>query len=93
MGNPRIVHWTGDLLWPTELPSAKVIDLSGVTALGTWCHDWFRRHPGQTVTGGVQWKDRLLRAGVPVRWRDGDAAVTNANHTGVSTDEREMLWG
>jgi hypothetical protein len=90
MGESRTVRWEGELLWPAELPAAEVIDLSGVTALGAWCHEWFRRHPGQAVTGGG-WKERLLRAGVPVRWCDeGTAAGGGA---GVSADEREMLWG
>lgn len=89
MGNPRTVAWEGELLWPTELPVAEVIDLSRVTALGAWCHDWFRRHPGQRISGGTAWKERLLRAGVPVRWND-DGATTGGS--GVSADEREMLW-
>ena len=91
MGDPALVFWTGELLWPVELPTAAVVDLAGVTALGVWCHDWFRRHPGQMVSGALAWKERLLRAGVPVHWHDGSSSIVD--HAGVSADEREMLWG
>jgi len=89
MANPRTIQWHGELLWPTDLPDAEIIDLSKVTALGAWCHEWFRRHPGHTVTGGQMWKERFLRAGIPVRWCDDHPTPAGA---GVSADEREMLW-
>ena len=91
MGETRTVRWVGELLWPAELPAAEIIDLSDVTSLGSWCHDWFRRHLGQAVTGGTRWKERLLRAGVPVRWCESDIPINKPN-AGVSADERDMLW-
>lgn len=89
--NP-IATWSGDLLWPRELPVGAVIDLSQVDALGVWCHDWFRAHPGTAVIGGEPYRARFERAGVPVRWcASVDEALSAPS--GVSRGEREMLWG
>ena len=89
--NP-VATWSGDLLWPRELPAATVIDLSAVDALGVWSHDWFRAHPGTALVGGQAFRPRLERAGVPVRWCATVAEATAAP-SGVSRAEREMLWG
>lgn len=90
-----VVRWQGDLLWPTTLPSAPVIDARAVTAWGVWVDDWLRAHPGIAVVGGEQVRDRLTRAEVPVRWyRAVDEAVlaNDATVGGVSPSERAMLW-
>jgi len=90
-----VVHWNGDLLWPTLLPEAPVIDASAVTAWGVWVNDWLRAHPGVAIVGGEQVRDRLLRADVPVRWYSAiDEALRagDATTTGVSPSERAMLW-
>lgn len=90
-----VVRWHGDLLWPTPLPEAPVIDASTVTAWGVWVHDWLRAHPGIAIVGNEQIRDRLQRAQVPVRWYRGiDEALHAGNSTtaGVSSSERAMLW-
>jgi hypothetical protein len=48
------VAWVGtliedELLWPQPLAEAEVIDLGGLTAIGTWVHAWFRARAGQAV--------------------------------------------
>ena len=87
-----IATWSGDLLWPRDLPAAEVIDLSAVQALGVWCHDWFRARPGTAVVGGAAFRARFERAGVPVRWCSSLDEARSAP-SGVSRGEREMLWG
>lgn len=90
-----VARWNGDLLWPTPLPEAPVIDASAVTAWGVWVHDWLRAHPGVAIVGGEQIRDRLQRAEVPVRWyRALDEAMHASDSTtaGVSPSERAMLW-
>ena len=87
-----IAIWSGNLLWPRELPAGAVIDLSQVDALGVWSHAWFRARPGTAVIGGEAWRARFERAGVPVRWcASVDEALSAPNW--VSRAEREMLWG
>jgi len=88
--------WTGELLWPSDLPDAAVIECSGVRALGCWVHAWLRARPLRAVVGGEPaLRARLHRAGVPVRWFASVAEALAANPAdlgGVSADEREMLW-
>ena len=87
-----IASWSGDLLWPRELPEGAVVDLSRVEALGVWSHAWFRARPGIAVIGGEPYRARFERAGVPVRWCASFAEAVSAP-SGVSRGEREMLWG
>lgn len=88
---PANVAWSGELLWPQELADGDLIDLSGVTALGTWVHDWFRAHPGRAVTRASPLVRRqLLRSGVPLVWAD-PAIVTPPG--GISVGERNLLLG
>ncbi len=84
-------RWTGELLWPQDLPDGEVIDISGVISLGTWVHAWLRAHPDRAlVAGGSELRTQLTRAGVPVRWFDRADQV--GRRDGVSASEREMLW-
>ena len=87
-----IATWSGDLLWPRELPAGDIIDLSQVAALGVWCHAWFRDRPGTAVIGDNAFRARFERAGVPVRWCASVEEALSAP-SGVSRGEREMLWG
>lgn len=87
-----VAAWSGDLLWPREVPAAAVVDLSRVGALGVWSHDWFRARPGTAVVGGEAFRPRLERASVPVRWCASVDEALSAPE-GVSRGEREMLWG
>ncbi len=60
-----VARWTGELLWPQDLPEAAVIDLARVTALGTWAYAWFAARPQQAATGASPaLKRQLQRAGV-----------------------------
>jgi hypothetical protein len=85
-----IVQWVGaliadELLWPQELIEADVIDLSGITAVGTWIHVWFRARPNQSVVGArPEVRRQLEAAGVPIVFRD-HASV------GVTSQERGLL--
>ncbi len=84
-----LVAWRGELLWPTALPAGDIIDLTLVTALGTWTYAWFRARQYQAVTGGSPaLKRQLLAAGVPLLWCD-TTRVAAAN--GVTADERSAL--
>lgn len=86
-GREQVARWQGELLWPQELPGGDLIDLSRVTALGTWVHAWFRSRPGQGVAGASpRLKAQLERAGVGVCWRD-PARIQG----GVNADERAAL--
>ena len=82
-----LATWSGELLWPQPLPEGMVIDLSSVTALGCWVHAWFRARPQLAVSGAsAALRRQLLRAGVPVRWRD------LPRQAGVGRDERAALF-
>jgi len=84
---PEVAVWSGELLWPQPLPEGAVIDLSAVTALGCWAHAWFRARPQLAVSGAsATLRRQLLRAGVPVRWRD------LPRQAGVGRDERAALF-
>lgn len=88
---PASVAWSGELLWPQELPDGELIDLSGVAALGTWVHEWFRARPGRAVTRASPLVRRqLLRAGVPVVWAD-PSHITPPG--GITVGERNLLLG
>ncbi len=90
--NPAHLAWHGDLasselLWPQELLSAEVVDLSDVVAAGTWIHDWFRAHPGQGVVGASpDIRRQFEHAGLPILWRD-------PRSHGVSAQEKAELFG
>ena len=91
MPEATVVAWSGELLWPQELPVADVIDLSAVTAMGSWLHGWFRAHPDQAITGASPaLRRQLAAAAVPVVWSDHPR---KAPTTGVGPGERAMLWG
>jgi hypothetical protein len=86
------VRWTGlltedELLWPQPLPEGPVIDLGGITAVGTWIHTWFRSRPGQAVVNAhPEVRRQLLDAGVTILFRDPSTA-------GITPDERADLLG
>ncbi len=87
----REARWTGELLWPQDLPDGEIIDLSAVISLGTWVHAWLRDHPDRAlVAGGAELRAQLTRAEVPVRWFASADQVVRRD--GVSSSEREMLW-
>ena len=91
MSETTVVAWSGELLWPQDLPEAEVIDVSGVTAIGSWLHAWFRAHPDQAVTGAnPAIRRQLAQAAVPVVWSDHPHKAPNG---GVSAGERALLWG
>jgi hypothetical protein len=83
-----IARWSGELLWPQELVEASIIDLSGVTALGSWAHAWFAARPGQGVAGAhPRLRAQLDQAGVGVCWRDPTRIIA-----GVTRSERQALF-
>jgi hypothetical protein len=84
---PEVAAWSGELLFPCELVEASIIDLSQVTALGTWTYDWFRTHAHVAVTGANPTiRRQITKAHIPVAWCD---LPTN----GVSNSERSALFG
>jgi hypothetical protein len=87
-----IATWQGELLWPTPLPSATVIDARGVAALGCWVHDWLRARPGTVLVAAPELGQRLLRAALPVRWYATLDEALAAGGAGVSASERATLW-
>ena len=97
--NGAVVHWQGALLWPQDLPDGQVIDCSGVTALGSWVHAWFRARPQRSVVGAAPAiKRQLNQARLPILWYASMARLpavgSNAQRSGgVSPDERALLWG
>jgi hypothetical protein len=69
--NIHIACWSGELLFPINLPSGDIIDLSHVTALGTWTYAWFRNHPHCAITGATpSIRKQINRAHLPVVWTD-----------------------
>jgi hypothetical protein len=92
---PERVIWTGELLWPTELPAGRIIDCSGLTALGTWAYGWLRARPQQILLAGPAGiRRQLQQAGVPVVWyeRERDLPAAVAPIAGVGPGERALLW-
>lgn len=86
-GGPTVARWSGELLFPVELEEAAIIDLSAVTALGTWSYLWFRARPHLAVSGASPTLRRqLLRANLPIAWADIPGG-------GVSPSERAALFG
>ncbi len=89
--NPSLTVWRGaaqpdELLWPQELPAGSLIDLSGVAAVGTWTHEWFRAHPGQAVVGArPEVRRQLESAGLPVLFKD-------PRFLGVTAQEKADLY-
>lgn len=82
-----VATWSGELLFPTNLPEAAVIDLSHVTALGTWTYEWFRTHSHVSITGANPTiRRQILNAHLPVAWSD-------LPDNGVSPSERAALFG
>jgi hypothetical protein len=85
---PVTVTWSGELLWPQDLPDGDIIDLAAVQALGCWVLTWFRDHPGRAVTrASPNVRRQLVRAGVTVVWVD----PAPAQGPGVTATERAML--
>jgi hypothetical protein len=83
----HVAHWSGELLFPQDLATGDIIDLSHVTALGTWVYVWFRAHPHCAITGATPTIRRQInRAHVPVMWSD------LPTH-GVGPAERAALFG
>ncbi len=87
VGGPTVARWSGELLFPVALEEAAIIDLSAVTALGTWSYPWFRARPHLSVSGASPaLRRQLLRANLPIAWADIPGA-------GVSPSERAALFG
>ncbi len=84
---PTVARWSGDLLFPSDLAEAAIIDLSAVTALGTWSYPWFRARPHLAVSAASPaLRRQLLRANLPIAWADIPGG-------GVSPSERAALFG
>ncbi len=93
MAEPDVVAWRGELLWPQEPIAGSIIDLSEVTAIGTWLYPWFRERGQQRVVGAPRHiKQQLQRAGIPVLWYRSMQECCREDG-GVSASERAMLWG
>lgn len=98
---PSCARWTGSLHWPCSLPDAPIIDMSEVEALGSWIHDWFRQRPQRAVVAApAAIKRQLSHARLPILWYSSleavpaqDLANVTRTQTGVSPDERALLWG
>lgn len=87
-----IARWQGDMLWPTHVEEAAVIDMSAVEALGSWIYAWLRGRPRQAVVGASpDLRRQLQRADLPLLWYGSLAEVRSAA-TGVTPSERAMLW-
>jgi hypothetical protein len=84
---PTVARWSGELLFPVPLEEAAIIDLSGVTALGTWTYAWFRARPHLAASGASPaLRKQLQKANLPLAWADIPAG-------GVSPSERAALFG
>jgi hypothetical protein len=82
-----VATWSGELLFPCELAEAAVIDLSRVTALGTWTYAWFRARPHLSVSGANPTiRRQIMNAHLPIAWSDLPTS-------GVSPSERAALFG
>ncbi len=82
-----VANWSGELLFPCPLTEADIIDLSQVTALGTWIYEWFRERPHLAVTGASPTiRRQIMNAHLPVAWSD-------LPNNGVSPSERSALFG
>lgn len=91
MPEPDHVTWTGELLWPIELPAAGIIDVSQVTGLGSWVHAWLRERPQTALVGlATGLRRQLQEAGVPALYYRTVAEASDRG--GVSPSERAMLW-
>ena len=90
---PDVSVWTGDYLWPRpDLEDATIIDLSEVTAVGSWLHAWFRGRGQRKVVGAQRRvRQQMQAAGLPILWY---ATMKEAGHSdhGVTASERAMLW-
>jgi len=87
-----VAVWQGELLWPTPLPIAAVIDARAVTQYGVWIWNILRAHPGIAIVADEHLRDALLHAQVPVRWfRDLEQALAEPS-SGVTASERSLLW-
>ena len=84
---PTVARWSGELLFPVALEEAAIIDLSHVTALGSWSYAWFRARPHLAASGASPTLRRqLMRAKLPLAWADIPGG-------GVSPSERAALFG
>jgi hypothetical protein len=82
-----VARWSGELLFPCPLADAAIIDLSQVTALGTWTYAWFRARPHVAVTGANPTiRRQIMNAHLPVAWSD-------LPNLGVTPSERSALFG
>lgn len=92
----HIAQWSGELLWPQDLPDAPVIDCQQVTAVGSWLHEWLRQRGQRNIVGASRSVRRQLSAArLPLLWYatlqqlpKGDAG--GRTH-GVSSGERALL--
>jgi hypothetical protein len=85
--DPTVARWTGELLFPVSLDEAAIIDLSGVSALGTWTYEWFRARPHLAASGASPaLRKQLQKAKLPLAWADLPAG------SGVSPIERAALF-
>ena len=82
-----VATWSGELLFPCHFIEATIIDMSQVTALGTWIYPWFRARPHLAVTGANPTiRRQIINAHLPVAWSD-------LPDNGVSPSERSALFG
>ena len=84
-------HWHGDMLWPSEVTSAPIINCEAVQSAGSWLCAWFREHPKVRVVGAPEAMKTLLQsAGLSILWYDSFEEAQQAG--GVTPSERAMLW-
>ena len=86
------VHWSGELLWPADLPDAAIIDMSEVAVVGSWLCSWFRERGQRCVVGATrEIRQQLQEASLPILWYASLSEVQRRHH-GVTGSERAMLW-
>lgn len=91
-----VAAWSGELLRPVPLSSARILDWTRLTALGTWALPWLRGRPGQAVVGAqASLKRRLQAAKLPVLWyaNEREVPVVGEVAPGLTPGERDLLWG
>lgn len=88
-----VPRWQGEMLWPQSLPELTAVDMSAVTAIGSWLHGWLRARPGLALIGlSAPLREQLRLAAVPVlHYRSVDEALASGIMPGVSPAERDML--
>ncbi|TVR13256.1 MAG: hypothetical protein EA401_07185 [Planctomycetota bacterium] len=92
-----IASWSGELLWPQDLPDAPIIDCSQVSAVGSWLHHWLRQRGQRSIVGASPAVRRQLSAArLPLLWyatlqQVPSADAGAARPHGVSSGERALL--